>query len=275
MPAIIKRLTAQGLLDVAYAANSLGEAALYEARQGVYTVSNTSNSTQTLLLGAHLDRLEDSARRENIPLKYDRQQLRAALRRMILDSGYDDARFRISVSAAAPSELLLSIEPFLPPAPTLIEQGTRCITASEVRHNPAAKTSDWMHLRVSLVAARQKEIYETFLVDARGCILEGLSSNFFAIQNAELRTADDGMLAGIARKVVLQICQGILPVKREAPRVGEISDFSEAFLTSSSRGIIPVVELDGVMIGAGKVGTKTLALRDAYQHWVGEHLEEL
>ena len=69
MPAIVKRLTAAGLADVDYAAASLDEAAAFEPRHGVYTVSNTHRRTQTLLLDAHLDRLEDSARREGFALR--------------------------------------------------------------------------------------------------------------------------------------------------------------------------------------------------------------
>ena len=117
MPAIIKRLTATGLADVDYRATSLDAAAEFEPRFGVYTVSNTRNRTQTLLLDAHLDRLEDSARREGFAFRCDRARLRQALRRMIEESGYGDARFRISVPGHRPSETLLSIEPYQPPPP--------------------------------------------------------------------------------------------------------------------------------------------------------------
>ncbi|MCY4146712.1 MAG: hypothetical protein OXF90_09650, partial [Chloroflexi bacterium] len=88
MPAIIKRLNPSSLREVSYHADSLAGAAEFESRDGVYTVSNTVNHTQTLLFDAHLDRLVDSARREGIPLELDRQGLRAALRQMILESGF-------------------------------------------------------------------------------------------------------------------------------------------------------------------------------------------
>ena len=190
MPAIVKRLTASGLTAVDYSAASLRAAEQYESRDGVYTVSNTYNRTQTLLLGAHLDRLEDSAAREGINLSCQRGRLKSALRGMIIDSEYDDVRFRISVAAATPHELLLSIEPFQPPTPDHVSNGVRCNTTSAVaRQNPASKSSQWMQLRSSLEATRSIDIYETFLVDGHGCILEGLSSNFYAIMNGEVYTA--------------------------------------------------------------------------------------
>ena len=276
MAATIKRLTAQGLIDVDYRADSLRDAAQYEPREGVYTVSNTYNTTQTLLLGAHLDRLKSSARLAGIPLEYDRGQLKAALRQIILDAGYGDVRFRISVPAHAPAEVLLSIEPFQPPDSALVESGVRCITTTiAARYNPASKSSEWMQRRPSLEATMPEYIYEAFLLDSQGNMLEGLSSNFYAVVDGELRTAGKGVLAGISRMIVFEVCDGIVPLRQEAANIAEVDRFSEAFLTSSSRSIIPVVEIDGQPIGDGRVGTITLVLRKAYQRWVADHLEEL
>ena len=276
MPAILKRLTSDGLHDVQYAADSLNAAAKFEAHDGVYTVSNTYHDTQTLLLDAHLDRLEDSARRQGILLKCERVRLRSALRKMIETSGFGDVRFRISVNANAPGVLLLTIEPYLPPSITIRAQGVRCVTSRAARRSdPAAKTSDWMHLRRALQAEMPAGIYETFLVDDEGHILEGMTSNFYAIRQGQLYTAGDGVLAGISRRVVLEGSQGLLPIRMQAPSYNDVSGFSEAFLSSSSRGIIPVVEIDGKTIGNGKVGATTRIMQRKYQSWVETHLEEL
>lgn len=276
MPTLIKVLTPDGLHNVDYTADNLKEAGEFESKDGVYTITNTFEKTKTLMLDAHLDRLEDSARRENIPLQYDRARLKATLREMILESGYGDVRFRITVSRETPDELILSVEPFTPPSQKLIEKGTRCITSSAgVRHNPAAKTTDWMHDRKTLEEAMPEGIYDTFLVSPDGYLLEGLGCNFYAILDGELRTAGEGVLAGISQKVVFQIYEGIIPLRKDAVHVDDIPNFSEAFLTSSSRGIIPVVEIDGITIGDGTVGEKTKQLRAAYQAWMATHLEEL
>ncbi|MCY4464527.1 MAG: aminotransferase class IV [Chloroflexi bacterium] len=276
MPAIIKILNQSGLREVNYHADSLAAAAEFESRAGVYTVSNTVNRTQTLLFDAHLERLADSAWREGIPLQFDRQQLRSALRQMIIESGFGDVRFRISAPAAQPNELILSIEPYAPPTDKLIGPGVRCNTSSLLtRQNPAAKSSDWMHRRQGLESARPANLYETFLLDAEGAVLEGLGSNFYAVIDGYLRTAGSGVLAGISRRIVFAVCAGIVPMQEIAPNLRDLPRFDEAFMSSSSRGIIPVVEIDGRKIGAGEPGETTLRLREAYQHWVAAHLEEL
>ncbi|MDE2635278.1 MAG: aminotransferase class IV [Chloroflexota bacterium] len=275
MPAKIRRLTAQGLVNVDFSADSLQEATKHEPLHGVYTVSNTYARTKTLLLDEHLDRLEDSAQSKGIPFKCDRTQLKSALRRMIVESEFGDARFRISVPADAPSEMILSIEPFQPPSPALIAKGARGITSSVARHNPASKSSEWMHRRQAVASTQPAGIYETFLLEENGALLEGASSNVYAILDGELLTASSGMLEGISRMIVLKVCREIIPLRATAPNISDIDRFSEAFLSSSSRGIIPVIEIDEMPIGDGRVGPTTLALRKAYQDWVADHLEEL
>lgn len=276
MPTIIKRLTPTALLDVDYRADSLKSAEDHETSDGIYTVTITYNSTQTLMFGAHLDRLEDSAQRENIPLKYDRTRLKSTLRQMILDSGYGDVRFRITVARDTPDEMTLTLEPFTPPSKLLIEQGVRCITSNAAaRHNPAAKTTDWIHARRTLESDMPDGIYDTFLLNPDGTILEGLGSNFYAILDGELRTAGEGVLSGISQRIVFEVHQGIIPLRKDPVHVDEISKFCEAFLTSSSRGIIPVIEIDGIAIGEGTVGEKTKQLRHAYESWMSNQLEEL
>ena len=276
MPALVKRLTPRGLQSVDYVAKSLHHAAQFEDPAGVYTTSNTLNRTQTLLLDAHLDRLEDSARRVGMDWRSDRSLLRVALREMITESGFGDARFRLSVPAANANEVIISIEPYTPPSDSLIRRGVRCDTTSALsRQNPAAKSSIWMRQRQSLEESRPPDTYETFLLDEDGAILEGVGSNFYAVIGGALRTAGDGVLAGISRRVVLDVCASVVPLSLQAPGLDELPRFAEAFLSSSSRGIIPVVEIDGEAIGAGSPGEITMRLRNAYNRWVDAHLEEL
>jgi branched-chain amino acid aminotransferase len=246
----------------------------FEPHDGVYTVTNTYNTFQVLKFDAHLTRLEDSARRENIPLSLNRRMLRAGLRDMIAQSGFGDVRFRITVPRQQPDHLIMTIEPFKPPPPEVYANGVRCITLLEgARQNPAAKTTGWMHDREQY--GLPDGIYTGLLLDSNGGILEGMTSNFYAIVDGELRTAGEGVLPGIAQQIVFEIAPDVLPLRKEAVHKDDISRLSEAFITSSSRGIVPVVEIDGIQIGDGKPGALTLQLRGRYLAWVAAHLEDL
>lgn len=272
-PCIIQRLTPGGLQPVTYTADSLAAAVQFEP-EGIYTVTNTYNTFQVLKFDAHLDRMEDSAQREGLPLQLNRPRLRAALRQMIAESGYGDVRFRVTVPRDQPDEFILSIEPFTPPAPTLIQTGVRCLTAPGMaRRNPAAKTNDWAQNRSH--HPLPDDIYEGLLVSEAGEILEGFGSNFYAVFNGELRTAGADVLPGIARQIVFEVAPAVLPLRSEAVHLDDLPNLSEAFMTSSSRGIIPIVEIDGIQIATGQPGAKTLVLHARYNTWVADHLEDL
>ncbi|MFN8527000.1 MAG: aminotransferase class IV [Anaerolineae bacterium] len=275
MPCLIKRLTPDGLHPVDYSASSLADAAKLEPRDGVYTVTNTYDTFNVLKLDAHLDRLEQSAQQAQIPLTLDRVRLRHALRALIQEAGYGDVRFRVTVPAESPDSLILSVEPFKPLSPDVIAAGVKVITVHAARHNPSAKTTDWMHDRDAIQKSLPPGIYDAVLTDPSGVLLENLGANFYAILDGELRTAGSGVLAGIAQQVVFTVAPSILPVRREAVHADDIPRLSEAFLTSASRGIVPIVEIDGIKLGNGTPGEKTLALRAAYQAWVTDHLEPL
>jgi branched-chain amino acid aminotransferase len=273
-PCTINLLTPDGLQPAPYTADSLADAVQYEPHDGVYTLANTFNTTQVLKLDAHLHRLEDSARRENIPLKLDRPALRKGLRHMIEQAGYGDVRYRITVPRDNPAHFILSIEPFQGFPPEIYADGVRCITLPDsARPNPAAKTTAWMQHRDQF--ALPPGVFTGLLLDKAGYILEGMSSNFYAVLKDELRTAGAGVLPGIAQQIIFEIAPAILPLKREAVHIEDIAHFSEAFISGSSRGIVPVVEIDGITLGDGKPGAQTRALREAYAGWMKTHLEEL
>lgn len=274
MNAYIRILHPDGSLHPAnYTADSLADAARYEPADGVYTVANTFRVTNVLKMNAHLDRLEDSARRADIALRYDRAQLRAALRACILDYNKGDVRWRVTVGKDQPDQLIITLEPFTPIAPALIENGVRVVTVEDaVRANAAAKTTGWMHQRGAYTPPAG--IYETILLDSDGAMLEGLSSNFYAIRDGVLYTSPaDVVLPGISRLIALEVAAGIIPVTLTAPHINERHD--EAFITSASRGIVPVIEINGTAIGDGTPGPLTRQLRAAYQAWIEQNLEAL
>ncbi|MCZ2099628.1 MAG: aminotransferase class IV, partial [Anaerolineae bacterium] len=154
--------------------------------------------------------------------------------------------------------------------------GVRCVTIGDTaRHNPAAKTTDWLQDRVAVEKSLPPGIYTGLLLSKTGDILEGLSSNFYAILHSELRSAGSGVLPGIAQQIVYEVTPDIVPLRQDPINVFDIPRLEEAFITSSSRGIVPVVAIDGITIGSGKPGEKTQALRQRYLAWVDTHLEEL
>jgi D-alanine transaminase len=120
-------------------------------------------------------------------------------------------------------------------------------------------------------AAREQGAREAWFVDENGKVTEGSSSNAWIVtRDGKLvtRQADQAILKGITRTVVLDVmkAQG-LELEERAFTVGEAQEAREAFITSASQIVIPVVRIDGRPIGNGAPGLIAGALRrDFHRH---------
>jgi branched-chain amino acid aminotransferase len=267
-------LTPADLVPAPYHVKSLTEAVAHEP-QGVYTVARTFHGDHALLFDAHLDRLEQSARLMNIPLDLDRSRLRAALRELLHDAAYPDAKFRVTVPQDQPDHIFLALEPYRPVPPAIMRQGASVITTPLVRENPIIKTTAWMTIRQPAVNTLPPGTYEAILVSEGGKLLEGLSSNFYGVLDGVLCTAGDDVLQGITRRAVLELAPQILPVRLNALRAADISRMTEAMITSSGRGIVPVTRINSVPVGNGRVGPIITAVMQGYTAWTEAHIEPI
>ena len=104
----------------------------------------------------------------------------------------------------------------------------------------------------------------------RGLLPEGRNDG------AMLVTARTGILLGVTRRAVLRLAreQG-MDIFYRAPHVASHENFAEAFLTSSSRGIVPIISIDGNGVGQGRPGVWTKCLINAYAAYVEERSERL
>jgi branched-chain amino acid aminotransferase len=267
-------LTPDDLVPAPYHVKSLPEAVAHEP-QGVYTVARTFHGDHALLFDAHLDRLEQSARLMHIPLDLDRARLRAALRELLHGTAYPDAKFRVTVPQDRPDHIFLVLEPYHPVPPAIMQQGASVITTPLVRENPIVKTTAWMAIRQPAVNTLPPGTYEAILVSEDDKLLEGLSSNFYGVLDGMLCTAGDGVLQGITRRAVLELAPQILPVRLSALHVADIPHLTEAMITSSGRGIVPVTHINGIPVGNGQVGPIITAVIDGYAAWTEAHIEPI
>ncbi len=274
VPTTIAIHTPEGLQPVPYRASSLAEAAAHEPK-GVYTITRTYRGQGTVMLDAHFDRLEESARLEGIPLRLDREALRRSLRTLVHDAAYPNARFRMTVPMTARTHVILTLEPLEELPISVRNAGVSVATYARQRRNPRAKINNWIEERRTIRATLPADAYEGILLDSQDRLLEGLSSNFYAVREGVLYTAEDGVLEGVARRIVLGIATEIIDIVRQPLPRREIHTLVEAFLTSSSRGVVPIVRIDGQQINTGRPGPITRRLAELYDDWVEAHLEPI
>ncbi len=242
---------------------------------GVYTALATFDHNKFLLLNDHLDRLEKSMDLLDWDYRLDRLSLRRALDQVVSDYPLPNARVRIDVLSQAisvqkvRSRLLIALSPFVPIPETIYEQGVSVGTIRGlVRSQPLVKRADFVFQRRKCFE-NKPDLYECLLLDDGGYILEGTTSNFFAIRDGRVWTAGEGMLEGIARRIVLQVATETgIPVVLEPVHIDDIRDIDEAALSSSSRAIVPIVKIDQRQIRSGRPGPITGRLLHAYRQVV-------
>jgi D-alanine transaminase len=114
-------------------------------------------------------------------------------------------------------------------------------------------------------AAREQGAREAWFVDAEGFVTEGSSSNAWIVTRERklvTRPADHAILRGISRTVLLDAIKAErLVLEERAFRVDEALAAQEAFVTSASQIVLPVVRIDGRPVGTGAPGPVVAALR--------------
>ncbi len=246
---------------------------------GVYTTFRTFHKLKILNLDMHIDRLERSAELKSRPLSIDRRAFRAHLRSALETHPAQENRVRVIVAWNNKPEsevIYLAVEELRVPEKILYIHGAKAKTVSLKRDNPQAKATDFIQQTSRLRAEINNGLNELLMVAADGVILEGLSSNFFAIRQDAVYTNPVGVLPGITRELVLDILHKIeMTVILEGIHLAEIGELQEAFITSASRGVLPIVQIDETVIGSGAPGPNTMLLIEAYQRSVEERIKEI
>jgi branched-chain amino acid aminotransferase len=238
-------------------------------------------------LGEHLARLERSAERVFIPLPVSRATLAAELQQGLALCENDESFVRIMLTrgtgpigldpdlAEKPNRVVL-VEPFVPPPHEAYEQGIEAIVVHAARATDAtpaagAKVANYLTSLLAIREARRRGAVEAIIVDARGSVLEGTTSNVFLVKDGELVTPPEtaGILAGITRAYVLRAAAevGVKTALRDV-REAELFSADELFISSTLREVLPVVRLEGRAIATGRPGVVTGRLHEVFRKYV-------
>ncbi len=245
---------------------------------GVYTTLRTYQGDKVLNFSEHIQRLERSAALTGQPIQINQEWLRASLRALIKNFDQQDVRIRITAVPGTGGELtfFVSMGVLTIPGAEARANGVRVISKRLSRENPEAKLTDFILTTRKLRTELPAGVNEILLVSADGIILEGMTSNFFAIKNNQIWSAGKGILPGITRSLVLEVItnKGLL-INLDGYPLDRVMELDEAFITSTSRGILPVVKIDQTIIGTGIPGELTRELACQLESVIKERLESL
>lgn len=258
--------------------------------EGVYEVIRTYGG-ELFLMDRHFRRLRASASM----ITLDVGMSDGALERIVRETV---AAYRAG-GAAADQELLarilltrgigeMSYDPSKSPHPSLVvivkdlvplqtsayDRGVAVSLVSVVRNHPASvdpriKSNNLLNNVLAMQEAlRRGPFFEAIMRNVRGELAECSQSNLFLVKDGIVRTPalDAGLLAGITREFVEEVAvEAGIPVVDGALHDEDLFGADEAFLTSTSKEIVPIVRVDDRVIGSGAPGPVTARLLDAYR----------
>ncbi len=242
---------------------------------GVYTTLRTRESKYALQLSAHLSRLVESFGLNGSDFTYNINQLRPILRTLLQPLPGEEKRVRLHIPFSEPQFCYILIEELKHSDIAAYQKGVAVKTNCLSRKNPVAKQTSFIELsRGEKDYLRTYNLEESLIINKQGKILEGLSSNFFAVENGVIFTAGEGVLHGVTRNIILESAvESGFEIILNSVNYDEISHIDEAFITSTSRMVMPLVKIDSVIIGDGKPGPITIKIMKLFEEQFDKQFE--
>lgn len=214
----------------------------------------------------HLDRLFHSLDVMDLELPRSREEIKQQIYELIEKNEMTEAGFRIVVSGGyaedgfTPStpNMYMMMHTLPTYSPSLDEKGAKLLTSAYQRDVPSVKTTIYVQ-SIHFAKKMKKENAIEVLYHWKGNITECSRSNiFFVDQNDNLITPKHGMLKGITRKRTIAVAESLgIPVQLRKVNMDEVPQMKEAFITSSTKEVTPIVQIDDLRIGDGRVGPMT------------------
>jgi branched-chain amino acid aminotransferase len=256
--------------------------------EGVYETLRTYNG-QPFLFDRHVRRLRNSAGMLALSVPLSDAEIDARFRETMRAAGLGDgpereAYIRILVTrgigeltydpAACPTpSVVVIVKPNVDPSAEVFLRGVKVTLVSTVRNhpgsvNPLIKSNNLINNALAMQEAFRRGGFEGIMRNYRGELAECTQSNFFIVKNGAALTPpiDAGLLPGITRAFLFEVgAEAGIDVREAVLKDADLFGADECFLTSTTREVVPIVQVDDRKIGSGSPGPVTLALLNGFR----------
>lgn len=255
---------------------------------GIFETLRSYNGT-VFRIDSHIDRLFGSAEMIRLAIPKGKDELKEVIYQSLKINRLKEAYIRISITRG---EGEIGLEPDLCKEPTIIviskpltpyqEEIYRMgvsIIISAVRRippealDPAIKSLNFLNNIMARISAKDKKAFDALMLNAQGYVTETTTANIFIVKKGTLITPplSSGILKGITRSAIILISRAIgIDLLEQDILPSDLYKADEAFLTNTSLEIMPVVEIDGNLIGDGRPGEITRRLLGEYRSLVAQ-----
>ena len=253
--------------------------------EGIYETLRTYDG-RVFLYDRHMRRLRNSARLIDLILPFTDEELATRIQDTIDTAKLDGAEAYVRVlvtrgvgeltydpKATPLPTWVVIVKPLTPPSAETYERGVKVVLVDVVRNhpqsvNPMIKSNNLMNSALAAQQALKRGGFEAVMRNYRGELTECTQSNLFIVKNGVALTAplESGLLPGITREFVFELGRDNgVEVREQILHDDDLFAADEVFLTSTTREILSIVEVDDRQIGSGRPGAVTLKLLKAFR----------
>jgi branched-chain amino acid aminotransferase len=220
-------------------------------------------------------RFENSVRLLKLELPFSKQEIEKALADLHAMSGEQEVAFRFVLTGGyAPDSVhvvqpnfLIRTEPLPQDNPAGRLKGIKVLPYEYVRDLPEVKTTNYVHM-VLMADELKRQQAADLLFHKDGEVSELTRSNVFIFSGDKLITSDRNILNGITRRVVMELAKPHFDIEVRPVSYKEVITADEAFTTSTTKWVMPVVQIGDVPVGNGLAGKRTLFLQELFEKLV-------
>ena len=243
---------------------------------GVFDLLRTYGKTP-FRLRDHIHRLESSASQIGLGLPWSTEELEDVVLQTYARNDIPDASIRIVVTGGPSTNfmtpqgkpsLMVMVHPVAPYPASYYSQGSKAVSTLIERTMATVKSLNYIGAIMAMNDAEKTGAVEAIYLDAHDRLTEGTRANLFVVRGERLITPREGVLKGITRQVVMEIATNDFEVVEHPIHYHELSLIDEVFLTSTTKEILPVVQIDEHVIGTGKPGPKTQRIIELFNAYV-------
>jgi len=223
----------------------------------------------------HLARLRRSAAALRLEVPCPDEEITTLIEKIAADKSLENPSVRMFVTAGPSRDfmtftenkfILFGEEVTTFPA-DLYERGGKLLTCEFQRELPEVKTTNYLNT-IRLEPLKRQAGAVEFLYHLNGQVTECPRSSFFIVHQGKLITPKENVLPGITRKIVLGLAGDEFDVEQRMVKLEELQKIDEAFITSTSKGVMPIVQIDGQPIGNGAVGPVTKKVMSLFRAYI-------
>ena len=231
-------------------------------------------------LEAHLKRLRNSAALIGLGCPWSLEDLSTIVDQTLARNNNAESNIRLlitggdsedSISPGQNPRLLVMVRPVKPFPESWYREGIKIITTRMNRYIPGAKSTDYIRAIVTLQDAEAAGAIESVYVNQADQVLEGTTSNLFIVRDNSVVTPAEEILPGITRDVLLELLKQEFPLElRPVPRQ-ELLESDEVFMASSTKEVIPVVQVDDHNLGDRTPGPVTRKAMEIFKNYTDRY----